>query len=378
MKLIIEQGALQKALARVTGVVASRNTIPILDNVAIDARGGEVWLTATDLVIEAKARVNGAQIEQEGEITASGSLLSDLVRSAPAGAEIVLSFGPDDPRLKVQFGRSKYNVPVLPRVDFPVLKPLERPSTVTVSAVDLKAMIGRVAFAQSTEVKARPYLCGVHLQLVPGGPSPAPLRMVATDGHRLAWADAPVVGKADVFRDILLPSKAVAEWSKTLDGAAGEVRLSLSEAAAILELPDAAIRTKVIDGTPVDYMRVVPRQWDREVVVNRQLLLETTRRVALISDRDRATKLVFDGDVLTLQAVGMESGQGREELDVTYGGEAFEIGFNARYLVDALGQTEAEAVVLRMTDEAAPVRVEPSVDDAEHGPVLNIVMPQRF
>ena len=129
MKLLIEQGALQKALARVLGIVATRTTIPILENVAIDAREGQIWLTATDLVMEARARVDG-RIEEEGEITASAALLGDLVRSAPSGAEVSLSHGADDPRLILKFGRSRYQVPVLPRVDFPVLPPLERPVVV--------------------------------------------------------------------------------------------------------------------------------------------------------------------------------------------------------------------------------------------------------
>lgn len=227
MKLIFEQPALQKVLSRVAGVVASRNTIAILDNIAIDARDGEIWLTATDLVMEAKARVEG-QIIEEGEVTALGSLMDGLVRSAPTGAQVSMTFGADDKRLILQFGRSRYQVPVMPRGDFPKLPPLERPSTISVQAVDLKAMIGRVAFAQSTEIKTRAYLCGVHLHLPATAQAATPLRMVAVDGHRMALADAAVVGDVNRFADVIIPAKAVAEFAKALEGLAGPVTLSLT------------------------------------------------------------------------------------------------------------------------------------------------------
>ena len=378
MKLLIEQGALQKALARVLGIVATRTTIPILENVAIDAREGQIWLTATDLVMEARARVDG-RIEEEGEITASAALLGDLVRSAPSGAEVSLSHGADDPRLILKFGRSRYQVPVLPRVDFPVLPPLERPVVVTVQAVDLKGMIGRVAFAQSNDVRARAYLCGVHLHVAPKAPDgPAPLRMVATNGFRLALADVPMVGAPVEFPDVILPAKAVAEFSRALEGRAGEIKLAIAASAVILELEDAALRTKVIDGNPVDYMRVVPQTWAQQAVVDRQVLVNTARRIALVSDnKDRTIKVTFDGDLMKLQARSTESAQGSEELEIQYDGPPFEVAWNAGYLIDAISQTDADNVAFSLTDAGGPARVEPAANDPEHGPVLSILMPQR-
>ena len=376
MKLIFEQPALQKALSRVAGVVASRNTIAILDNIAIDARDGEIWLTATDLVMEAKARVQG-QIIEEGEVTALGSLMDGLVRSAPTGAQVSMTFGPDDKRLILQFGRSRYQVPVMPRGDFPSMTPLARAATVTVQAVDLKSMIGRVAFAQSTEVKTRGYLCGVHLHLPATAQAATPLRMVAVDGYRMALADAAVVGDLTRFADVIIPAKAVAEFAKALEGVAGPVTLSLTDRAVVLEIDGVVLRTKVVEGSPVQYGRVLPETWSHEAVVDRQVLAHTVRRIAQVSDnKERTIKLSFADDLLTMQARSTETAEGAEEVEVAYTGEPFSVAFNARYLMDALGQTDADQVTFRMTTADGPTRLEPAADDAEHGPVLSILLPQ--
>ncbi|WP_332657337.1 DNA polymerase III subunit beta [Brevundimonas sp.] len=377
MKLIIEQGALQKALARVLGVIASRNTIAILDNVAIDATAEGVWLTSSDLVLEARAKVDATVVET-GSITATAALLGDLVRSAPPGAEITLTHGGSDPRLIVQFGRSRYQVPVMARDGFPTLKPLEGAALFQIQAVDLKAMIGRVAFAQSQDLKAQPYLCGVYLHRSPEGGKDAPLRMVATNGHRLALAEAPAVDMPAELGGVLLPSKAVAEFGRALEGRAGLVTLRMDRVAVVLEFEDATLRSKVLDGTPVDYQRVFSPTWSKEIDVDRQLLLNTVRRVALVSDnKERSITLSLDTDVLSLAAQGQDAAQGTEELEVGYSGEPFRIGFNAKYVLDALGQTEAEVVTLRMNDSAGPCKLEPSASDPEHGPVVSILLPQR-
>lgn len=372
MNLIIEQAALQRALQHVTGAIASRNTIPVLENVVIDALNGEIWLTATDLLIEAKSKVDGT-IVREGQVTASASLLGDLVRSAPSGSQIGLDFAGDDPRLKLSFGRSRYNVPVLPRADFPVLKPLAEVSMVKVQAVDLLSVLSRTAYAQGSG-KTSAHLQGVYLHRPPEQDT---LRGVSTDGHRLALADAPVIAPVPEFPGVILPAKAVAEFTRALNGRAGEIRLTVSPSGVILDLGDAVVRTKVVDAVFVDYARVLPDAWVGEVDVDRQLFLETVRRVALVADnKDRSIRVTLERGNLSLQARNFDAGSGHEEIEVDYDGEPLTYGYNARYLVDALGQTEAETVALRFPAGQAPTRVEPSAADPEHGPVLSLVSPQ--
>lgn len=372
MKLTIEKAALHRAISRAVSVVERRNTIPILSNVLIQAFDDGVWLTATDLDIEVRARVEG-RVEIGGAVTAPAGLLSDIVRNAPDGAEISLAWDADaDPRMIVKFGRSRYQVPVLHAGDFPVQAPLDWTASVAVQAVDLRQAIARVDFAMSTD-PTRYYLNGALLQ-----PLGDRLRLVATDGHRLCWADLAVPAGTPPFEDVIIPSKTVREMGRALAEAAGEVSLEVARTGVRLSVGDHLIRSKVVDGKFADYPRVIPAEWLNDILLPREPLAAAVRRVGLMSDdKSRSLKMTFTRDLLTLQVRNMEAGNAVEELEIDYPHEDFEIGFNARYLVDALGMTGADRVIFRPTDPAGPARLEPEPDDAEHGQTLAILMPLR-
>lgn len=371
MKLIIEQSALNRALNRVVGVVAARNTIAVLSNVGIDADGDDIWLTATDLNMEARARVEGTVVEP-GAITAPAGLLSGLVGSAPSGSQVSLTHGPGDPRLKLEFGRSRYNVPVLARDLLPTLPKQESPTLVTVPAVELALILSRTAYSQCTD-KGRDHLKGLYLHRLDDGR----LRVVATDTHRLALADTPPVKDGEAMVGVIIPAKAVSEFSRALSSFSGPVQLSVSRQAVVLDLGFATVRTKTIEGDYIDYNRVVPSTWGAAPVVDRSLMLETAKRILQVSDRkDHSIRLSFATGALTMSAATIDTGQGVEEIEVDYAGDEMVVGFNGRYLIEALNQTSAERLVFRLSSGIGPCRVEPSVDDAEHGPVVSILMPQ--
>lgn len=372
MNLTIEQTALHKALARVTSVVERRNTIPILANILIDAEGEDVWLVATDLDIEARARVE-AIVHTHGQITVPGSTIADVVRGAPNGAEISLQI--KDHRLQVQFGRSRYQVPTLPAGDFPVRAKMANGTDFVLSAVDFRAMLGQVAPAMSTE-EVRYYLNGAFLHVVSEAGAPW-LRFTSTDGHRLMLSSRPGEGVPS-FPGVIVPRKMVAEMAKALDGRAGDVDLSVSPQGVSMSIGDIQLQSKVIDGAFPDYVRVVPSSWNSEIEVDRQMLLTAVQRVVRISaEKARSVKLTFDNDVLTLQVRNMEAGEGVEELEVIYQGDPLEVGVNGSYLADALQQTDADRVVLRIGDPISPVRLEPCLSDAEHGLAVAVIMPLR-
>lgn len=372
MKLTIEQAALHKALARVTAVVESRNTIPILANVLIEAGEDGVWLAATDLNMEARARVD-AEIEQPGRITVPATTISDIVRNAPDGAQIAMQI--NEHRLQVSFGRSRYQVPTLPAMDFPAKKEVAGGEVLEVAAADLRTMIAEVAVAMSTE-ETRHYLIGAFLHVVSDQGAPV-LRMVATDGHRLMMTSRAGLNPP-AFPGVIVPRKTVGEIAKAVDGRVGPVEIRVSPAAIQLEVENLVIRSQVIDGTYPDYVRVVPSTWEHEIEIDRQLLLSATRRVTIVSnEKVRALKMIFDNDQLTLQVRNMQAGEGVEVLDIAYQGPPMEIGVNGRYLADALQQTDAETVVFRVHDHASPVRLEPAASDPDHGQAVAVIMPLR-
>lgn len=374
MKLILEQAALNKALDRATSVVERRNTIPILANVLIDATGDGIWLTATDLAIESRVRVAGV-IETPGRATVSATLVSDMVRNAPPGAEVVLELIENGARLAVSYGRSRFRPPVLPVADFPVRKEAEAMSWIEVDAIGLAAVFGRTAVAMGDD-GVRHYLNGVYLHTVLEGEKPV-LRGVATCTGRLMWARTAAPARAPAIAGVIVPKKTVGEFTRALNGRSGPVRLGVSSSEVCLAFEDLIIRSKVVDGEYVEYARVVPNDWSHEIVVDRGVLEAAAKRVALVStDKVRSVEIKVADGVLTLQARSLESGEAVEEIEVeTTSDDPRRFCFNARYLLDALGQTDADYVALRSGSAGGPVRLEPADEDPEAGEALSILMP---
>ncbi|NBB64301.1 DNA polymerase III subunit beta [Pseudomonas sp. ODNR1LW] len=375
MKLTLEQAVLQKALARVVAIAPRKNTIPILGNLMIDAEGGGVvWLVATDLDREARVRLD-ARIERGGRTTVPALLFDQIVRNAPSGADVLLELDPaQDPRMMVRFGRSKYHVPVLPADGFPVWKEPAWEAEVKSTAAVLAGLIERGGFAASTE-ETRQYLLGAYVHVAQ---DTGRLRFVSTNGHILAQSDGdPLTGEP--WEGVIVPTRTLSEFRAAVESRPGDVVLRVSPQGVQLQLADLIITSKVIDGAFPDYVRIVPRDWPREAKVNRRLLADAVTRVnVMTTDKASSIKLSFSPDVITLTVKNDLTGQVVEEVDADYAGDDCEIGFNARYLLGALKQTEADEVILGFDGEASPMRVEPHSDDPEHGEALTVVMPLRL
>lgn len=379
MKLTIEQPALQKALRRVVTVVPRRNTIPVLANVLIDAETdaaeGRIWIVATDLDMEAKVAVD-AQITRPGKVTIEADRLNNIVSAAPGGANILLDWEVEkDPRVLLVFGRSRFNLSALPHDLFPVWSIKDWSHRLTVLAVDLSQMLTRSSFAASVET-ARTYMHGCYLHVV-ATEGVARLRSAATDTHRLAYAEAEFEGDKDL-RGVIVPLKAVGEFKRALDACVGPVDVSVSRAGIRLEAGDFSICSKVVDGDYVDYARVVPTAATNRIEVDRKLLLGAVTRTALVSTgRANPVRLTFEAGLMRLTVRSETSDHAVEEIDADFSGPPFEVGFNSRFLIDALQQTEADRVRLMIEDDCSPLRIDPSDDDAEAGQAVAIVMPQR-
>ena len=227
MKLTIERAALLKALGHVQSVVERRNTIPILSNVLLSANRDRVSFSATDLDMEI-VDDGVAQVDVPGQITAPAHTLYEIVRKLPEGADVSLSFSGDDPRLVVQAGRSRFNLPVLPAGDFPVMSNDGLSGPITADTNDLVRLIDKTRFAISTE-ETRYYLNGLYLHTVVENGAPL-LRAVATDGHRLALAEMPAPEGAAGAPGVIVPRKTVNEARRLLEDAGESVDLQLSQA----------------------------------------------------------------------------------------------------------------------------------------------------
>jgi len=377
MKLTIERAALLKALGHVQSVVERRNTIPILSNVLLTAGREGLALSATDLDMEIVDEAP-ARIEAPGQITAPAHTLYEIVRKLPEGADVSLSFTGEDPRLQVQAGRYKVNLPVLPGGDFPIMSSDGLSGRVSIDTGEMMRLIDKTRFAISTE-ETRYYLTGIYLHTVVEDGRPL-LRAVATDGHRLALADMPAPEGAGGAPGVIVPRKTIQEARRLMEDSGETLEIQLSPQKVRFEFGRAALTSKVIDGSFPDYTRVIPRENHRVMTIDNTLFAAAVDRVATISsEKSRSVKLAVESGRVVLTVRNMETGQAVEELEVDYDGEPFEIGFNARYLMDVTAQIAGETAEFRFADRSSSASMlEPVlVLDPTDAGVQYVLMPLR-
>ena len=377
MKLTIERAALLKALGHVQSVVERRNTIPILSNVLLSAGQGAVAFSATDLDMEITDE-SPAQVEAPGQITAPAHTLYEIVRKLPEGADVSLSYTGEDPRLMVQAGRSRFNLPVLPAGDFPVMSSEGLSDPISIETSDLIRLIDKTRFAISTE-ETRYYLNGLYLHAVVEE-GVQKLRAVATDGRRLALAEMPAPAGFSGAPGVIVPRKTINEARRLMEDAGESITVGVSAQKVRFNFDHAAMTSKVIDGSFPPYERVIPRDNKRVMMIDNALFSAAVDRVATIStEQSRAVKLSVEAGRMTLTVRNMDAGQGVEELEVDYDGEPFEIGFNARYILDVTGQIGGEMAEFRFAEHASGATVlDPTlVLDPTDAGVQYVLMPLR-
>ena len=373
MKATIERATLLKSLGHVQSVVERRNTIPILSNVLIEAsEEGNLRLMATDLDLQINETVP-ANVSQAGATTVSAHTLFDIARKLPEGSQVELHAA--NGKMQVNAGRARFNLSTLPRDDFPVIAEGDLPTAFELPAATLRQIIDKTRFAISTE-ETRYYLNGIFLHVTDGdGPAGASLlKAAATDGHRLARVTVPRPEGAQGMPDVIIPRKCVAELRKLLDELDGTVAVSLSESKVRFGLGSAILTSKLIDGTFPDYNRVIPTANDKLLRIDPRSFEEGVDRVATIaSEKTRAVKMSLDRDRITLSVTSPENGTAAEEVPGDYAAEGFDIGFNARYLLDILGQIEGDTVEVHLADAAAPTLLR----ENDKAAALYVLMPMR-
>jgi DNA polymerase III subunit beta len=366
MKATIERATLLKSLSHVQSVVERRNTIPILSNVLIEAReDGSIRLMATDLDLQVDESVP-ANVETPGATTVSAHTLFDIVRKLPEGSQVELNAA--EGKVHLSAGRSRFHLSTLPRDDFPVIAEGELPTRFELPAATLRQIIDKTRFAISTE-ETRYYLMGIFLHVADDQ-----LKAAATDGHRLARVTVGKPDGADGMPDVIVPRKCVAELRKLLDELEGTVEVSLSPTKIRFGLGSAVLTSKLIDGTFPDYNRVIPTANDKLLKLDPKSFAQGVDRVSTIaSEKTRAVKMMVDRDKVTLSVTSPEAGTATEEIAADYGSDGLEIGFNARYLLDILGEIDGDTVEVHLADAAAPTLLREN-DKSE---ALYVLMPMR-
>ena len=363
--LEIEVKALRAALADAAGAVEARNTIPILSNVSLAVTPTSLMVTGTDLDVWV-TRHCSVETGKGFVFTAEAGVLRRIVDRLPADAMCVLQLG--DGKLTVKAGRSRFTLPTLPAEDFPGLPSGGWDAEFEMPAVSLAGALDRVRHAISTE-ETRYYLNGVFVHAVD-----SELRLATTDGARLARVCLPSPDGAAEIPDIIIPRKVVKLLDPLLDRHQGSIDVRVSRTRVRFEIGETTIDAKLIDGTFPDYQRVIPASHEHRMLIGREELTAAIGRVITVSsDKDRAVKAEVSADMLVLSVSSPEKGQGTEELPCDWSGDPLTIGFNARKLLDALGQLTADQIEARLGGSADPALWR----DDETSPAVFVVMPFR-
>jgi len=371
MKLTIERAALLRSLNHVQSVVERRNTIPILSNVHFNVQEKRLAMTATDMDLAIIETVDAAP-DSGGSTTAPAHTLYDIVRKLPEGAQIGLDASGEEGRLILTSGRSRFTLQTLPTADFPQMSDGDLPAIFKLPADELRMLIDRTRFAISTE-ETRYYLNGLYVHKAEAN-GISVLRVVATDGHRLARVEMPLPNGASDMPGIIVPRKAINELRKLIDETEDDVEIALSDTKIRFSFDNVVLSSKLIDGTFPDYDRVIPDGNDKTLEVNCEDFAAAVDRVATIStDKSRAIKLSVDAGTIVLSASSPESGTASEEIEVDYSQGPIEIGFNARYLLDIAQQIEGNIAQFVMADSASPTIVRDTDDPTS----LYVLMPMR-
>jgi DNA polymerase-3 subunit beta len=367
MKFVISREALLKPLSLVGGVVERRQTLPILANVLLVLEGERLSLTGTDLEVELVGRATVGGASESGEVTVPARKLMDICKSLPDGCDI--EFAVEENRVVVRSGRSRFVLSTLPARDFPNIEDGIGNQQFTIKQGQLKRLIDRTSFAMAQQ-DVRYYLNGMLWEI-----SANLLRVVATDGHRLAMctllADLGVEGETQ----IILPRKGVIEISRLLQDEAADIHVVIGANHARATTEDFTFTSKLVDGKFPEYQRVLPKLSDKIVLGSRAELKQAFTRTAILSnEKYRGIRLLLTGGNLQIMANNPEQEEAEETVSVDYEGDSLEVGFNVSYLLDVLSVVSCEQVKISLSDSNSSALLE----EPEEGDSVYVVMPMRL
>jgi DNA polymerase III subunit beta len=332
-------------LQSVCGIVEKRHTLPILSNVLMEKNGERLTLLATDIEIQITTSASAVGPEKAA-LTVAARKLQDILRSLPEAAEVSLTL--DDKRLQVKAGKSRFNLQTLPAEDFPRMSTADGQTTrIVMTQKQFKHLLALVQYSMAQQ-DIRYYLNG--LLLVVNG---AEMRVVATDGHRLAYASE-ALPESMPRSEVIVPRKTVLELSRQLADNDEPLEIILTPTQAQFRFGNIELVSKLIDGKFPDYERVIPQQHTKLLNLRRDQLLQSLLRAAILTnEKFRGVRLVLDNGSLKILSTNAEQEEAQEEIEVDYQGESLDVGFNVTYLLDVLNNIATEIIQCRLADASS-------------------------
>ena len=363
LQIGVSRDELAAKLSVVSRAVSTRTTVLVLGGVQLQAAGGQLQLAATDMELSLRATLD-ARVSDEGTVVVPGRLLLDIARSLPE-AEVTLEHRPEEAVVVVSSGSATYRLHTYSAEDFPRLPEID---SLTLHAVDGDALVETVARVgrSASRDESRPVLTGILVRF-----EPTKIVMAATDSYRLAVKETSVAGPLPEL-EAIIPARALQELSRIVAGA-DEVQLGLHENHVVFGADGIWLTTRRIDGQFPNYRQLLPEQFEHELTLPREELLEVVRRVSLMAQRNSPLRLRFAEGELTVSAITQDVGEAREALPAPYAADPLEIGFNAEFLRSGLESIDSESLRFKLISPLRPAVLEGDSDD-----YVYLIMPIRL
>ena len=368
MRFTIAREKLQEGLTAVAASIPAKTTLPVLANSLVETTDRGIRLSGTDLDIAVSTEV-AADVESQGAITIPAKKLAEIARELPPSPVKIAAAG--EQRVTLECGRSRFKLLGLPRDEFPTFPSVRFNESWKVRSGDLQKLISHTAFAVSTE-ESRPILNGVLWEL-----RPELMRMVATNGHRLAKMELPITSTVAANNDLIVPPKAL-DQIRRLFPAEEELEIARGDNHLGFRSPFTSVFTRLIEGPYPNYEQVIPKDNDRVAIADKQALAGALKRMSVIaSDQTHRIRMSFNAGMVKFSVQTPDLGEAQDEMPVRYTGDPLDIGFNATYLLEILRYMPTEEVKLtfKAPERASTIEPEGWNDPAKY---LCLVMPLRL
>ncbi len=368
MRFTISREKLQEGLGAVAASIPGKTTLPVLANILVETTDRGIRLSGTDLDIAVSTEV-AADVETSGAITIPAKKLTEIARELPPAPVKIGTSG--EQRITLECGRSKFKLLGLPRDEFPTFPTVRFHESWRIRSGEVQKLISHTSFAVSNE-ESRPILNGVLWEL-----RPDLMRMVATNGHRLAKMEVPVKASTAPASDLIVPPKAL-EQIRRLFPADEELEIAKGDNHLGFRSPFTAVFTRLIEGPYPNYDQVIPRDNDRVAIADKAALISALKRMSVIaSDQTHRIRMAFNTGMLKFSVQTPDLGEAQDELPVRYTGDALDIGFNANYLLEILRYipTDEVRMTFKAPERACTIEPEAWADPAKY---LCLVMPLRL
>ena len=370
MKFFIEKKTIFKSLSHLQSIVDKRNSLPILSNILIEAKNNELILSSTDMDISIKENIN-CEVIEEGATTINAQLIYDIIKKLHDNSKIEI-ISNDGKILTLRSGVSKFSLACLPKEEFPLIESKIKGHRLVTKADNIFNLIDKTKFAISNE-ETRYFLNGLYFS-INNENNKSMLTFVGTDGHRLAKFSITNSSKSEDVNGVIIPKKTINELYKLLSEFSDDVEIEISSNKIIFNLGKLIFISKLIDGTFPDYKRVIPKNNNQILYVNRSNLLSAVDRVStIVNEKSPVIKFKLFKNLINLSTFNNDNSSATEDIEAKYEGKEIEIGFNAKYIMDMLDNLKENEIQISFMDNASPIVAQ----EKANLDLIYVLMPMR-